>query len=202
MKDFHFRGLQEPIKPLSMRIETDRTDLISVNVASANLPSTIAAIEKEWKKQIPNRPFSYSFLDEMFNKQYRGEERFGKLFLNFAILAIFISCLGLLGLASYSTNQRTKEIGIRKVMGASVQGIINLLSKDFLALVFISFFIAMPVAWYFMHSWLKDFHYRTDISWWVFVLSGLLALVIAVLTVSFQAIRAAVTNPVKSLRAE
>ncbi|HVG15654.1 MAG TPA: ABC transporter permease [Chitinophagaceae bacterium] len=202
MKDFHFRGLQEPIKPLSMRIETDRTDLISVNLASANMPSTIAAIEKEWKKLIPNRPFSYSFLDEMFNKQYRGEERFGKLFLNFAILAIFISCLGLLGLASYSTNQRTKEIGIRKVMGASVQGIINLLSREFLALVFISFFIAMPVAWYFMHSWLKDFHYRTDISWWVFVLAGLMALLIAVLTVSFQAVRAAVTNPVKSLRAE
>jgi len=122
--------------------------------------------------------------------------------LNFAILAIFISCLGLLGLASYSTMQRTKEIGIRKVMGASVSGIINLLSKEFLTLVILSFFIAMPVAWYFMHTWLKDFAYRTNISWWVFVLAGVLAIMIALITVSFQAIKAAVANPVKSLRTE
>ena len=201
-KDFHFRALQEPIKPLSMRIEPGGSNLVSVNVAAANLPATIAAIENKWKTLIPNRPFSYFFLDEYFNKQYRGEERFGKLFLNFAILAIFISCLGLLGLASYSTMQRTKEIGIRKVMGASVKGIINLLSKEFLTLVVLSFFIAMPVAWYFMHAWLKDFAYRTDISWWVFVLAGILALLIAITTVSFQAIKAAIANPVKSLRTE
>lgn len=202
MKDFHFRALQEPIKPLSMRIEPNRSDLVSVNVSAANLPATIAAIEKEWKKFIPNRPFSYFFLDEFFDKQYKGEERFGKLFLNFAILAIFISCLGLLGLASYSTVQRTKEIGIRKVMGASVQGIISLLSKEFLTLVLLSFFIAMPVAWYFMHAWLKDFPYRTDICWWVFVLAGVLALFIALITVSFQAVKAAIANPMKSLRTE
>jgi putative ABC transport system permease protein len=201
-KDFHFRALQEPIKPLSMRIEPGGSNLVSVNIAAANLPATIAAIENKWKTLIPNRPFSYFFLDEYFNKQYRGEEKFGKLFLNFAILAIFISCLGLLGLASYSTMQRTKEIGIRKVMGASVKGIINLLSKEFLTLVVLSFFIAMPVAWYFMHAWLKDFAYRTDISWWVFVLAGILALLIAITTVSFQAIKAAIANPVKSLRTE
>jgi putative ABC transport system permease protein len=201
-KDFHFRGLQEPIKPLSMRIEPNGSNLVSVNVSAANLPATIAAIESKWKTIIPNRPFSYFFLNEFFDKQYRGEERFGRLFLNFAILAIFISCLGLLGLASYSTMQRTKEIGIRKVMGASVQGIINLLSKDFLKLVVLSFFIAMPIAWYFMYTWLKDFAYRTDISWWVFVLAGTLALLIAVVTVSFQAIKAAIANPVKSLRTE
>jgi putative ABC transport system permease protein len=202
VKDFHFRSLQQPIKPLSMRIEPNRSQLISANVAAANLPATLAALENKWKTLIPNRPFSYYFLDEFFDEQYRGEERFGKLFLNFSILAIFISCLGLLGLASYSTMQRTKEIGIRKVMGASVSRIINLLSREFLVLVVLSFFIAMPVAWYFMHSWLQDFAYRTKISWWVFVVAGGIAVLIAVFTVSFQAIKAAIANPVKSLRTE
>jgi putative ABC transport system permease protein len=124
------------------------------------------------------------------------------LFLNFAALAIFISCLGLLGLASYSTMQRTREIGIRKVMGASVSNIINLLSKEFLKLVVIAFFIATPVAWYFMNKWLLDFAYRTHISWWIFAAAGLLALLIAVLTISFQAFKAAIANPVKALRTE
>jgi putative ABC transport system permease protein len=202
MKDFHFKGLQQPIKPLSMRIEPDNTQLVSVNLSSANLPSTIAAIEGKWKTFIPNRPFSYYFLDEFFDKQYRTEERFGKLFLNFAILAIIISCLGLLGLASYSTMQRTKEIGIRKVLGASVSGIVNLLSKEFLTLVIISFVIAAPIAWYFMYKWLQDFAYHTSISVWVFGLAGFSALAIALLTVSFQAIKAAVMSPVKSLRTE
>jgi len=202
MKDFHFRSLQEVIKPLSMRIEPDGCNLVSVNVSSANLPATIAAIENKWKTLIPNRPFSYYFLDEFFDRQYRSEERFGKLFLNFAILAIFISCLGLLGLASYSTMQRTKEIGVRKVMGASISNIINLLSKDFLKLVLISFFIAAPLSWFFMHQWLEDFAYRINISWWVFVVAGVTAVLIALFTISFQAVRAAITNPVKSLRTE
>jgi putative ABC transport system permease protein len=166
------------------------------------LPATIAAIENKWKTLIPNRPFSYYFLDEFFDRQYRSEERFGKLFLNFAILAIFISCLGLLGLASYSTMQRTKEIGVRKVMGASISNIINLLSKDFLKLVLISFFIAAPLSWFFMHQWLEDFAYRINISWWVFVVAGVTAVLIALFTISFQAVRAAITNPVKSLRTE
>jgi putative ABC transport system permease protein len=176
--------------------------LISVKVNPANVKNTIAAIEKEYKTLIPNRPFSYYFLDEFFDRQYRNEERFGRLFLNFAVLAIFISCLGLLGLASYSTMQRTREIGIRKVMGASVSNIINLLSKDFLKLVIISFFIAAPVSWYFMHKWLSDFAYRINISWWIFAMAGLLAILIAVITISLQAFRAAVANPVKSLRTE
>ncbi|HTD92496.1 MAG TPA: ABC transporter permease [Chitinophagaceae bacterium] len=202
MEDFHFRSLQEVVKPLSMRIEPNGCDLVSIKVTPSKLPATIAAIEGKWKALIPNRPFSYFFLDEFFDKQYRSEERFGKLFFNFSILAIFISCLGLLGLASYSTMQRTKEIGIRKVMGASVQGIIGLLSKDFMVLVLISFVIAAPVAWYFMHGWLKDFAYRINISWWVFILAGALAMVIALVTISFQAVRAAIANPVKSLRTE
>jgi len=202
MKDFHYHSLQQDIKPLTMRIEPDGSNLVSISVSQANLPATIAAIGSKWKTLIPGKPFSYFFVDEQFDKQYRSEERFGKLFLNFAVLAIFISCLGLLGLASYSTLQRTKEIGIRKAMGATVTNIVNLLSKDFLKLVLVSFFIAAPVAWYFMHKWLHNFAYRTDFSWWIFLIAGMMALVIAMVTISSQAIRAALTNPVKSLKAE
>ncbi|OQP62738.1 cell division protein FtsX [Niastella vici] len=202
IKDFHYKSLQNPIKPLCLRMEWPRMGLISVKVNQAGIKGTIADIEKQFKTSIPNRPFSYYFLDEFFDRQYRSEERFGRLFLNFAALAIFISCLGLLGLASYSTMQRTREIGIRKVMGASVSNIINLLSKEFLKLVIISFFIASPVAWYFMHKWLNDFAYRTQISWWIFAVAGILALLIAIITISVQAFRAAVANPVKSLRTE
>jgi putative ABC transport system permease protein len=202
MKDFHFRSLQQPIKPLSMRIEPRGCNLVSVNLSASNLPATISAIENKWKKLIPNRPFNYYFLDEFFDRQYRSEVRFGNLFLNFAILAIFISCLGLLGLASYSTIQRTKEVGVRKVMGATVSNIVNLLSKDFLKLVVISFVIAAPIAWFGMYKWLQNFAYRINLGWWSFVLAGLAAIMIAFITVSFQAIKAAVANPVKSLRTE
>ena len=202
MKDFHYRSLQENIKPLSMVIQPDAEDLVNINVASTDLPKTLAAIESKWKQMIPARPFSYTFLDENFNKQYVDEDRFEKLFFNFAILAIFISCLGLLGLASYSTLQRTKEIGIRKVLGASVSGITSLLSKDFIKLVLIALVIASPIAWFGMHKWLQGFAYRIDIGIWVFILAGVLAILIALLTVSFQAIKAAVANPVKSLRSE
>ena len=202
VKDFHFRSLQQPIKPLSMRIEPGGCNLVSANVSTTNLPGTLTAIETKWKTLIPNRPFSYFFLDEFFDQQYRTEERFGKLFLNFAVLAIFISCLGLLGLASYSTIQRTKEIGIRKVLGASTSNIVNLLSKDFLKLVAVSALIAFPIAWFSMHKWLEDFAYRIGLSWWVFLAAGILATLIALFTISFQAIKAAIANPVKSLRTE
>ena len=202
MQDFHYRSLQQPIKPLTMRIEPDGSDLLSVNISGGNVPATLASIEKKWKEMIPNRPFSYFFMDEFFDRQYRGEERFGNLFLNFAILAIFISCLGLLGLASYSTMQRTKEIGVRKVLGASVANITALLSSDFIKLVLISIIIASPLAYIGMHKWLEGFAYRTSVSWWVFLLAALTAIFIALFTVSFQAIKAAVANPVKSLRTE
>jgi putative ABC transport system permease protein len=202
MKDFHFRSLQQEIKPLSMRIEPNGCHLISANITGNNVPATLAAIEEKWKTLIPNRPFNYFFLDEFFDRQYRSEQRFGNLFLNFAILAIFISCLGLLGLASYSTYQRTREIGIRKVMGASVSGIVHLLSKEFLALLFIAFVIASPIAWLVMHRWLEDFSYRIGIHWWIFMVSGMIAFLVAIFTVSFQAIRAALANPVISLRTE
>jgi putative ABC transport system permease protein len=203
LKDFHFRSLQEVIKPLSIRIEPNGCNLLSVQVAGgAGLPGTIAAIEGKWKNMMPTRPFSYYFLDDFFDKQYREDDRFGSLFLDFATLAIFISCLGLLGLASYSTVQRTKEIGIRKVLGASVSGIVTLLSREFVVLVGVSFLIATPIAWYFMHRWLEGFAYKMSIGWWIFAAAGITALLIALVTVSYQALRAALANPVKSLRTE
>ncbi|NLU95786.1 ABC transporter permease [Chitinophaga sp. Ak27] len=202
VKDFHFRSLQENIKPLTMRIEPGGCEVLSIVVAPRDLQGTLAGIEKNWKTLIPNRPFSYYFLNEFFDRQYRAEERFGKLFFNFALLAILISCLGLLGLASYSALQRTREIGIRKVMGASVTDIVNLLSKDFLKLVILSFLIATPLAWYSMHKWLEIFAYRISIAWWVFLVSGVIALGIAIATISYQAIKAALADPVKSMRAE
>ena len=202
VKDFHFRSLQEKIKPLTMRIEPRQTDLVSVKIEGGDVNATLAAIESKWKTLMPNRPFSYYFMDEFFDRQYRSEERFEKLFFNFAILAIFISCLGLMGLTSYSTMQRTKEIGVRKVMGASIASIVMLLFRDFLKLVVIAFVIASPVAWYFMGQWLERFAYRTDIQLWIFGLTAFLAVGIAFATVSFQSIKAALMNPVKSLKSE
>ena len=150
----------------------------------------------------PGMPFSYQFLDDSFDDMYRAEQRVGKIALVFSILAILIACLGLFGLATFIAEQRTKEIGIRKVLGASVQGLVQMLSKDFLYLVLIAFVIAVPIAWWLMAKWLQDFAYRVNIGWWIFLAAGVLAGLIALLTVSFQAVRAALTNPVKSLRTE
>jgi putative ABC transport system permease protein len=202
VKDFHFRSLQEQIKPLGIAVEPDAWRYMSVKVNASHLPATIAAIESKWKQIIPNRPFNYYFADAFFDRQYRSEQRFGSLFLNFAIVTIFISCLGLLGLALYSTIQRTKEIGVRKVLGASVSNIVGLLSKDFLKLVLIAFVIASPLSWFAMHQWLEGFAYRIPIGWWVFAIAGVAAIGIAFATISFQAIKAALANPVKSLRTE
>ncbi|MRG45455.1 FtsX-like permease family protein [Chitinophaga sp. SYP-B3965] len=202
VKDFNFTSLQDEIKPLSMRIQTQSSNLLSIHVNTKDLPATIAAIESKWNRIIPSQPFSYFFLDEDFNEQYRSEEQFGNLFLNFAILTIFISCLGLLGLASYSTIQRTKEVGIRKAMGASAASITLLLSSDFLKLVLIAFLVAMPIAWLGMHQWLEGFAYRTTLSWWIFATTGLATVMIAFVTISYQAIRAALVNPIRSLRTE
>lgn len=202
IKDFHYRSLQQDIKPLTMRISPSDCELVSVKVSASNLHATIAAVEKKWNSIAPARPFSYFFMDEFFDRQYQGEDRFGKLFLNFAVLAIFISCLGLLGLASYSTLQRTKEIGIRKVLGADVTGIVRLLSVEFLQLVALAFLISSPLAWLLMHNWLKDFAYRISMSWTEFAIAGAGAVLITLITVSFQAIKAATANPVLSLRME
>lgn len=202
VKDFHFTSLQQNIKPLTVRIEPNNTNIIAVKVSPENTPQTVASIQNTWQTILPEQPFDYYFLDEFFDRQYRTEERFGNLFLNFAALAILISCLGLLGLAAYSTLQRKREIGIRKVLGSSVGGVVNLLSKEFLKLVGISFLIASPIAWFAMHYWLEDFAYRIEIQWWMFALAGGSALMIAILTVSFHAVKAAIVNPVKSLRTE
>jgi putative ABC transport system permease protein len=202
VKNYHYRSLQQRIQPLAMRIEPYGFETVSIKVAGANLPATMKAIETNWQKIIPNRPFEYHFLDDYFNRQYAAENKFGSLFFNFAVLAIFISCLGLLGLASYSTLQRTKEIGVRKVLGASVYNIVNLLSGDFIKLVFIAYVMAVPVGWYAMNSWLNDFAYRMPVSWWIFGLAGIISLLIVFMTISFQAIKAAIANPVKSLRTE
>lgn len=202
IKDFHFRSLQESIKPLTMRIEPGGSQLISVKIEGSRMKETVAAVEQKWKEAMPDRPFSYYFMDEFFDRQYRAEERFENLFFHFAVLAIFISCLGLLGLASYSTMQRTKEIGVRKVMGASIASIVGLLSKDFLKLVLIAFVIASPIAYFGMERWLEHFAYRTDIYWWIFAAAAGLSTAIAFATVSFQSVKAAVMNPVKSLKSE
>ncbi|GGG34870.1 ABC transporter permease [Bizionia arctica] len=202
VKDFHMSSLKEEILPLSMVYNSFGNSLINLKIAGNDVNSTLAIIEKSFKKSYPNKTFEYHFVNDLFNEQYKSEKRFGTLFLNFALLAIFISCLGLLGLASYSTLQRRREIGIRKVLGASSMGIVNLLSKDFLKLVLISIFIATPISWFIMNKWLQDFAYRMNMSWWIFAVSGGLALSIAFLTVSFQAIKAATSNPVKSLKTE
>ena len=166
------------------------------------MPETIKAISDKWTQIIPDRPFEYNFLDQQFDQKYRAEDKFGNLFFNFAVLAIFISCLGLLGLASYSTIQRTREIGVRKVLGASVSNIVNLLSVEFIKLVLIAFVIAAPIGLFGMNKWLQDFAYHIHISWWVFAVAGASSILIAFFTISFQAIKAAIANPVASLRTE
>jgi len=170
--------------------------------SGVSLRNALAKIETIFKKYNPGSPFEYKFIDEEYARKFSDEERIGNLATFFAILAIFISCLGLFGLASFVAEQRTKEIGIRKVVGASVFNLWQMLSKDFVGLVMLSCFIAIPIAYYFLHEWLLKYDYRTEISWWIFAVATGGALLITLLTVSFQAIKAAVANPVKSLRTE
>jgi putative ABC transport system permease protein len=204
--DFHFESLHQNIVPLILIMPSSQGSnsysKISIKIAGNNTTAAIAYIEKTWKKFLPETPFEYTFLDENFDKLYRSEQRQGALFTTFSCIAIFIACLGLLGLSAFAITQRIKEIGIRKVLGASVGGIVGLLSKDFLKLVAIAAIIAFPIAWYVMHNWLRDFAYRISIQWWVFLVAGILASGVALITISFQAIKAAIANPVKSLRSE
>src|SRR5438045_5597973 len=159
-------------------------------------------MQKQWNIYHTEEPFTYSFMDELFNKTYSAEQKTGIIINIFSILILFVACLGLFGLATYTAEQRTKEIGIRKVLGASVTQVTQMLSKEFLKLVIIASLIAFPAAWWAMNKWLQSFAYRIDISWWMFAVAGFSALLIALLTVSFQAIKAAIANPVKSLRTE
>jgi putative ABC transport system permease protein len=201
VKNFHFESLRQNIGALCLYLGPS-TDAITFRLNGENIAATVKNIEALWKKMAPSEPFTYSFLNEDFNRMYDSEQRSGKIFISFAILAILIACLGLFGLATYAAEQRTKEIGIRKVLGATVGSIAGMLSKDFLKLVIIAALLAFPLAWWAMHKWLQDFAYRIDISWWVFIIAGMIAILIALFTISFKAIRAALANPVKSLRTE
>jgi putative ABC transport system permease protein len=200
--DFHNEGLQRAIQPLVLLPHRDRRSYYSIKVQTADASATIASIKAIWDRHFPADPYSYFFLDEFFNRQYAENQRFGDVFALFAVLAIAIACFGLLGLSAYNVVQRTKEIGIRKVLGASVNSLLFVLSRDFLALVIVAFVIAVPLTWLAMESWLQSFAYRIGLSWWVFGLAGLLAMVIAFVTVGGQALKAAMQNPVKSLRSE
>jgi putative ABC transport system permease protein len=202
MQNFNYHSLKKEVSPLTMRISPYDFSKLSVSIKADNLKQTLAGLEKVYTEYAPNAPFNPYFLDESFDKEYRGDYRFGRLVLVAVILAIILAALGLLGLISYIVVQRTKEIGIRKVLGASVSNILFLLSKDFMALVIIALLIATPLAWYIMHQWLQDFAYRISIQWWVFVLAGGVAVIIAMATVSLQTVKAAFINPVKSLKSE
>jgi putative ABC transport system permease protein len=201
VKDFNFNSLREQVTPLAL-VYREQNGSISFRINTSNMPGLVANIENKWKLMAPSQPFTYSFMDDDFNNTYKSEQQTGKIFISFAIFAIFIACLGLFGLVTYAAEQRTKEIGIRKVLGASVGGIVGMLSKDFLKLIIIAMLIAFPLAWWTMHTWLQHFAYRISITGWVFVIAGGIALLIALLTVSVQAIRAAVANPVNNLRTE
>jgi len=205
VKDFHFQSLHQKIAPLVFNYSGkfgDVSNTTALRIKATQFNEAVVAIETTWKKFIKDRPFHYSFLDQTLARQYHSEHTTQKIFTIFSSLAIFIACIGLLGLAAYTTQQRTREISIRKVLGASVGSIVTMLSKDFLKLVLIAACIAFPVAWWGMHKWLEDFAYRIPISWGVFAIAALSATFIALFTISFQAIKAAIANPVKSLRAE
>ncbi len=204
VKDFHFRTLHHKIDPLVITISplAYYYDNLAVKVSTQNIPDALAFLEATWGEIVPNRPFEYNFLDSVFEQLYRKEAKLGEIFSYFSGLAIFIGCLGLFGLTSFTAEQRTKEIGVRKVLGASVPNIVLMLSKELMALIVIAFIIASPIAYYGMSKWLQDFTYTVDISMMTFILSGLLALLIALLTVSYQAIKAALSNPVDALRYE
>lgn len=201
IKDFNFETLRDKISPLALLYAKDN-GAISVRTKTSDLTSLISQIKSKWKKLSPNQQFSYSFMDQDFEATYRSEQRIGTIFTSFSTLAIVIASLGLFGLAAYAAEQRNKEIGIRKVLGASISNIVGLLSMDFIKLVFISILIATPLAWFVMNKWLQDFAYRVNIQWYILALAGLTAVLIAFITVSFQSIKAAMANPVKSLRSE
>lgn len=203
VKDFHFESLHQVIAPYAFLLNS-RPDFnyLIAHVNTPDMANVLGLMEKTWKSLRPDEPFEYTFLNEDFQKNYQAEARTARIVRTFTIISILISCLGLFGLAAFAAQQRTKEIGVRKVLGASVMNIVLLLSKDFLKLVVLSIVIASPIAWWAMNRWLQDFEYRIEIGWWVFGVAGALAILIAFVTVSFQSIKAALMNPVKSLRTE
>jgi putative ABC transport system permease protein len=206
MKNFHFESMHQLIVPIIFLLPSPSQagfyNNLSIKLAGSNLPKALSYIETTWKRYLPEVPFQYNFLDENFAKLYKSEQKQGTLFMIFASIAIFIACLGLFGLSAFAISQRIKEIGIRKVLGAGVSQIVSMIAKDFLILVGVAALIAFPISWIAMHNWLKDFAYRTSIGWWVFLLAGGAAALVAFITISFQTFKAAVANPAKSLRTE
>lgn len=203
VKNFHFVDLHSAIEPYGFQLNNNQNfNYLVAHAKTKNISSVLESIGKTWKQLNPNEPFEYTFLNDDFQKNYEADNRLAAIVRDFTIIAILISCLGLFGLATFSAEQRTKEIGVRKVLGASVGNVIGLLSKEFLKLVFVAILIASPITWFVMNKWLQDFAYRTNISWLVFAITAVIAIGIALLTISFQAIKAALANPVKSLRTE
>ena len=203
VKDFHYEDLHLAIMPFSFTLSNSHNyNYLVVHGNKQDLRTLLSQVENAWHTLIPNEPLEYQFMDEQFQKNYEAQDKLAWMVGFFTVIAILISCLGLFGLATFSAEQRTKEIGIRKVLGASVSNIILLISKDFIQPVLIAIVIASPAAWWIMHTWLQDFAYRTGIGWTVFLLSGLLACLVAFITISSQSLRAAVSNPVNSLRTE
>ena len=207
IEDFHFESLRQKIVPIVLEnppisAKSSSFNNFSIKLSGNNIPATLAIIEKAWRQYLPDVPYQSTFLDEKFDRLYESEQRQGTIFTVFACIAIFIACLGLFGLSAFAITQRIKEIGVRKVLGANVSSIVVLLSKEFLKLVLVASLIAFVIAWYAMTKWLQDFAYRINIHWWVFILAAILASAVALATVSFQAIKAALTNPIKSLRSE
>ncbi|MBL7699669.1 MAG: ABC transporter permease [Chitinophagaceae bacterium] len=201
IKNFHFSSLKDAVTPLSLLYVRNNWN-ISVRIDVSDVKNLVAAIGNKWKQMAPGQPFGYTFMDDDFNNLYTAEQRTGKIFITFAVIAIVIACLGLFGLITYAAEQRIKEIGIRKVLGASVPNITGMLSLNFLKLVLVAGLIAFPLSWWAMNKWLQDFAYRVSIEWWIFLITALIALFIAFSTVYFQAMKAAMANPVKSLRSE
>lgn len=205
INDFHFESMHQAIVPMIMVMfppSQPYFNNLSIKITGNDIAPALSYLEKTWKKYFPETPVDYTLLDENFDRLYQAEQRQATLFTTFACIAIFIACLGLFGLSAFAISQRIKEIGIRKVLGANVSTIVTLLSKDFLKLVGFAALLAFPVAWYFMKNWLQDFAYRISMPWWVFIVAGIAAALIALITISFQAIRAAIKNPVNSLRTE
>ena len=202
VKDFKYASIHDKTGPLVAFEDANWYSTFMIRIAPKNASNAIAALQNTWKKILPAAPLEYNFLDDTFNELYKADQQSSVLILIFALIAVAISCLGLFGLSAFTVEQRSKEIGIRKVLGASVSGIVELLSKDFLKLVIIAIIIASPIAWIGMNKWLQNFAYKINISWWMFVAAGLFAIVIALITISFQSIKAAVANPVKSLRTD
>jgi putative ABC transport system permease protein len=202
VKDFHYKSLHEIIEPAVLQIYPEAYSKVAVKITGANIETTIDQISNEWSRYSPDYPIEYNFLDESFGKMYKGEDKLKTLLTLFTAITIFVSCLGLLGLAANAAERRKKELGVRKVLGATVRDLVVLLSKDLVKLVLVSILLASPVAWYFMNQWLDNFPYRITISWQMFAVAGVLAVVLALLTVSFQTVKSALANPVKNLRTE